>query len=88
MLVEEGISSNSFISDIPACERSKSFIQGTRGEIPMSNSDELKEETQPAMPPMVTLTGALKGIPQKNGVRTSIYQSKREIETLQKVQSK
>lgn len=40
------------------------------------------------MPPMVTLTGALKGLPLKNGVRTSIYQSKKEIEGLSKVTSK
>lgn len=40
------------------------------------------------MPPIVTLTSALKGLPQKNGVRTSIYQSKKEIESLSKVTSK
>lgn len=40
------------------------------------------------MPPMVTLTGALKGLPQKNGVRTSIFQSKKEIEGLSTVTSK
>jgi hypothetical protein len=78
LLIDAGLSSSSsFISDIPPCERSKSFIQGARGEIPLSNSDNLKEETLPAMPPMVTLTGALKGLPRKSGVRTSNYQSKR-----------
>ena len=89
MLIEEGISSaNSFVSEIPPSERSKSFIQGTCGEIPLSNSNEVKVETLPAMPPMVTLTGALKGLPKTRGVRNSIYQSKKEIETLSKVQSR
>jgi hypothetical protein len=37
---------------------------------------------------MVTLTGVLKGVSKMGGVRTSIYQSKREIETLSKVQSR
>ena len=89
MLIEEGISSaNSFVSEIPPSERSKSFIQGTCGAIPVSNSNEVKVETLPAMPPMVTLTGALKGLPKTRGVRNSIYQSKKEIETLSKVQSR
>ena len=56
---------DSFVSEIPPCERSKSFIQPSCAEIPLSNPSELKEETKPALPPMVTLTGALNCLPKK-----------------------
>lgn len=50
---------SSFVSELPPCERSKSFIL-TIGENSMSNS-EPNEETKPTL---VTLTSAIKNLPK------------------------
>jgi hypothetical protein len=61
MLNDHGFEfSVSFVSEIPASERSKSNIVG---ENPVSNSELPNEETRPIMAPMVTLTSALKNWP-------------------------
>ena len=52
----------------------------------MSNSEQPNEETNPAMPPMVTLSGALKNLPTLNSSRTkgsykNIYLTKQVYKT-------